>query len=191
MVPEFDTAVFALEKGAYTKTPVKTQFGFHVILVEDKRTQAPPTLVDVHRDGKVIPALVSVNKNSLMFVLDRVTGKPIFGVEERPVPPSTVPGEHLSPTQPFPVLPAPLGQTNLSRDNLYKGEPNHQAWCEKLVDDNKMKLGAIYMPLEVDRYTVSLPGTQGGVNYYGGAYDPTRHLFVANVNNLAQPMRMV
>lgn len=159
--------------------------------VWDMDTQSPPTLVDVKRDGRTIPALVSVNKNSLMFVLDRVTGKPIFGVEERPVPPSTVPGEHLSPTQPFPVLPEPLSQTNLSRDNLYKGEAAHQAYCERLVDDNNMKLGPIFTPLEVDRYTVSLPGTQGGVNYYGGAFDPKRGLFIANVNNLAQPMRMV
>ncbi|HEV2595839.1 MAG TPA: PQQ-binding-like beta-propeller repeat protein [Sphingomicrobium sp.] len=159
--------------------------------VWDMDTESPPTLVDVKRDGRTIPALVSVNKNSLMFVLNRVTGKPIFGVEERPVPPSTVPGEHLSPTQPFPKLPEPLAQTQLSREDLYKGEAAHQAYCERLVDDNNMKLGPIFTPLELDRYTVSLPGTQGGVNYYGGAFDPKRGLFIANVNNLAQPMRMV
>ncbi|UAK24777.1 outer membrane protein assembly factor BamB family protein [Sphingomonas nostoxanthinifaciens] len=159
--------------------------------VWDMDTQSPPTLVDVKRDGRTIPALVSVNKNSLMFVLDRVTGKPVFGVEERPVPPSTIPGEQLSPTQPFPVLPEPLAQTELSRANLYKGEAAHEAYCAKLVDDNAMKLGPIFTPLELDRYTVSLPGTQGGVNYYGGAFDPKRRLFVANINNLAQPMRMV
>lgn len=159
--------------------------------VWDMDTQSPPTLIDVRRGGKVIPALVTVNKNSLMFVLDRVTGKPIFGVEERPVPQSTVPGEQLSPTQPFPVAPEPLAQTALSRDNLYKGVAEHQSFCERLVDDNKMKLGPVYMPLEVDRYTVSLPGTQGGVNYYGGTFDPKLGLFIANVNNLAQPMRLV
>lgn len=159
--------------------------------VWDMDTQSPPTLVDVKRDGRTIPALVSVNKNSLMFVLDRVTGTPIFGVEERAVPPSTVPGEQLSPTQPFPVLPEPLSQTTLRRDNLYRGEAAHEAYCAKLVDDNDMKLGPVYTPLEVGRYTVSLPGTQGGVNYYGGAFDSQRRLFVVNVNNLAQPMRMV
>lgn len=159
--------------------------------VWDMDTQSPPTLIDVRRGGKVIPALVSVNKNSLMFVLNRVTGKPIFGVEERPVPQSNVPGEHLSSTQPFPVLPEPLAQSELRRDNLYKGVPEHQAYCEHLVDDNNMKLGSVYMPLEVDRYTVSLPGTQGGVNYYGGAFDPQRGLFIANINNLGQPMRLV
>lgn len=159
--------------------------------VWDMDTQSPPTLVAVRRGGRTIPALVTVNKNSLMFVLNRVTGKPVFGVEERPVPASTVPGEQLSTTQPFPVLPEPLSQTALSRDNLYKGEAGHQAYCEKLVDDNNMKLAPIFTPLEIDRYTVSLPGTQGGVNYYGGAFDPQRGLFIANVNNLAQPMRLV
>ena len=159
--------------------------------VWDMDTQSPPTLIDVTRDGKVIPAVVTVNKNSLMFILDRVTGKPVFGVEERPVPASTIPGEQLSPTQPYPVLPEPLSQTSLSRDNLYKGVASHEAYCAKLVDDNNMKLGPLYTPLELDRYTVQLPGTQGGVNFYGGAFDPKLGLFVANVNNLGQPMRLV
>lgn len=159
--------------------------------VWDMDTQTAPLLLDVKQGGKTIPALVSVNKNSLMFILNRVTGEPIYGVDERPVPASTVPGEHLSPTQPYPRLPEPLSQTTLSRDNLYKGVPEHQQWCEKLVDDNNMKLGPTYTPLEVDRYVVFLPGTQGGVNYYGGAYDPKLGLYVTNVNNLAQPMRLV
>jgi quinoprotein glucose dehydrogenase len=157
----------------------------------DVDTQAPPTLFDVHHNGKIIPAVATVNKNALMFIFDRVTGKPIYGVEERPVPPSKVPGEQASPTQPFPVLPEQLSQGSLSRDNLYKDTPEHQAYCEKLVDENQMVLGSMYLPIEPNRYTVSLPGTQGGVNYYGGAYDPSLGLFVVNVNNLAQPMRLV
>jgi quinoprotein glucose dehydrogenase len=158
----------------------------------DTDTEAPPTLVDVKRDGKVIPAVVSVNKNSLMFILNRVTGKPIYGVEERPVPSSNVPGEETSPTQPFPVKPEPLAQNTLSRDNLYKDTPEHKAWCEKYVDDNNMLLGSRpYIPPQLNRYTVPMPGTQGGVNYYGGAFDPKLGLFVVNVNNLGQPMRIV
>lgn len=158
----------------------------------DMDTQSPPMLFDVHRGGRTIPAVATVNKNALMFILDRVTGKPIFPVEERPVPPSDVPGEQASPTQPFPTLPEPLAQTRLSRDNLYHGQPAHQAFCEKLVDDNNMLLNSeSFVPVRLDRYTVSLPGTQGGVNYYGGAFDPALGLFVVNVNNLAQPMRIV
>jgi glucose dehydrogenase len=122
---------------------------------------------------------------------DRVTGKPIFGVEERPVPQSHVPGEATSPTQPFPVKPEQLSQGSVSRDNLYKGEPEHQAYCQKLVDDSHMVLGSTYLPPGYNQITVAPPGTQGGVNYYGGSYDPKLHLFVANVNNLFQPMRVV
>ena len=158
----------------------------------DMDTQDPPVLFNVNHAGKIIPAVATVNKNALMFILNRVTGKPIYGVVERPVPKSNVPGEQTSPTQPFPVLPEPLAQTTLSRDNLYKGEPEHQAWCEKYVDDNNMLLGEVqYTPPQLDRYTVPLPGTQGGANYYGGAFDPKLGLFVVNVNNLGQPMRIV
>lgn len=157
----------------------------------DIDTQSPPTLFDVKRAGKIIPAVATVNKNGLMFILDRVTGKPIYGVVERPVPASNVPGEKTSPTQPFPVLPEPLSQTTLSRSNLYKDTPEHQAWCERYVDDNNMLLGDVYTPPALDRYTVVLPGTQGGVNYYGGAFDPKLGLFIANVNNLAQPVRVI
>jgi quinoprotein glucose dehydrogenase len=157
----------------------------------DNDTQDPPVLMDVHKDGKVIPALLTVNKNALAFILDRVTGKPIFGVEERAVPQSKVPGEDTSPTQPFPVKPEQLSQGSVSRDNLYKGESEHQAYCEKLVDSNHMVLGSTYLPPGYNEITVAPPGTQGGVNYYGGSYDPKLHLFVANVNNLFQPMRVV
>jgi len=157
----------------------------------DYDTQDPPVLMDVKKDGKTIPALLTVNKNGLVFILDRVTGKPVFPVEERPVPKSNVPGEETSPTQPFPVVTEPLAQNTLSRDTLYKGEPSHQAYCEKLVDDNHMVLGGPYLPPGYNEITVSPPGTQGGVNFWGGAFDPQRRLFVANVNNLFQPMRVV
>jgi quinoprotein glucose dehydrogenase len=158
----------------------------------DMDLETPPTLFDIKRNGKTIPAVATVNKNALMFILNRVTGKPIYGVEERPVPQSNVPGEQTSPTQPFPLLPEPLAQNTLSRDNLYKDTPEHKAWCEQYVDSNNMLLSAVpYTPTALDRYTVGLPGTQGGVNYYGGAYDPRLGLFVVNINNLAQPMRII
>jgi quinoprotein glucose dehydrogenase len=158
----------------------------------DLDTESPPTLLDVRRGKEIIPAVATVNKNGLMFILNRVTGKPIYGVVERPVPKSNVPGEQTSPTQPFPVLPEPLSQVTLSRSNLYSDTPEHKAWCEQFVDDNNMLLGeAQYTPTQLDRYTVPMPGTQGGVNYYGGAFDPKSGLFIVNVNNLAQPMRII
>ena len=66
-----------------------------------------PVLIDIVKDGKKIPALVQTGKSGYMFIFDRVTGKPVFGVEERPVPQGNVPGEWYSPTQPFPVKPPP------------------------------------------------------------------------------------
>lgn len=158
----------------------------------DIDTEAPPILFDVRRNGKTIPAVATVNKNALMFILNRKTGKPIFGVEERPVPQSNVPGEETSPTQPFPVLPEPLSQNTLSPANLYSDTPEHAAWCKSYVEDNNMLLGEVpFTPPQYNRYTVPMPGTQGGVNYYGGAFDPQLGLFVVNVNNLGQPMRIV
>lgn len=158
----------------------------------DVDAESPPTLFNVRRGNEVIPAVATVNKNGLMFILNRVTGKPIYGVVERPVPKSDVPGEQASPTQPFPVLPEPLSQTTLNRANLYKDTPEHKTWCEKYVDNNKMLFGEVqYTPTRLNRYSVPMPGTQGGVNYYGGAFDPEHGLFIVNVNNLAQPMRII
>jgi quinoprotein glucose dehydrogenase len=157
----------------------------------DYDTQSAPLVVDLVRNGQTVPALIVVNKTGLVFTLNRVTGKPIFDVVERPVPASDVPGEQASPTQPFPVKPEPLTQMTLSRDKLYKGEPAHQAYCERMVDENNIKLGGPYMPIALNQYSISPPGPQGGVNFWGAAYDPKLHLFVSNTTNLFQPMRLV
>ena len=150
-----------------------------------------PLVVDLPRGGETIPAVLIVNKTGLLFTLDRVTGEPIFAVEERPVPKSELADEYTSPTQPFPTKPEPLTQNTVSRDNLYKGEPEHQAYCEAMVDDNDMKLGGLYMPIAVNRYSMSPPGPAGGINYWGPAYDPELGLFVSNTTNLFQPMRLI
>jgi len=155
----------------------------------DYDTEAPPALIDVRRDGRSIPAVVIVNKTGLMFVLDRATGKPLYPVVEKSVPLSDVPGEHASPTQPFPATPDPLVQVSVE---LYHDLPEHSAWCKAYADDNHMLLAKEpYTPPAFNRYSVNLPGTQGGVNYSGGAFDPALGLFVVNVNNLGQPMRIV
>jgi quinoprotein glucose dehydrogenase len=159
--------------------------------VWDYDAQSAPLVVDLQGGNETIPALLVVNKSGLLFTLNRVTGKPIFDVVERPVPKSDVPGEQVSPTQPFPVKPEPLTQMTISRDNLYKGEPQHQSYCEHLVDDNNMKLGGPYMPIAAERYSISPPGPQGGINFWGPAYDPRLHLFVSNTTNLFQAMRLV
>ena len=171
------------------------QYLWHFQLVHhdiwDYDAQSAPLVVDLHRGGETIPALIIVNKTGLMFTLNRVTGEPIFDIEERPVPESDLAGEYTSPTQPFPTKPEPLTQNTISRDNLYKGEPQHQAYCERMVDDNDMKLGGPYMPIAVNRYSMSPPGPAGGINFWGPAYDPELHLFISNTTNLFQPMRLI
>ena len=155
----------------------------------DYDTEAPPTLVEVHRGRKTIPAVVIVNKTGLMFVLDRVTGKPLFPVVEKPVPASAVPGEHASPTQPFPQKPEPLAPM---RVELYHDLPEHAAWCQAYVKDHEIQLATQpYTPPAFNQYSLNLPGTHGGVNYAGGTFDPRLGLFIVNVNNLGQPMRIV
>ena len=159
--------------------------------VWDYDTQSAPLLVDLVRDGATVPAVIIVNKTGLMYTFNRVTGKPLFDIVERPVPKSDVPGEQTSPTQPFPVKPPVLSQNTISRDNLYKGEPQHQSYCEHLVDDNNMKLGGPFMPIAFNRYSISPPGPAGGINFWGASYDPKLHLFISNTNNMFQPMRLI
>src|SRR5207244_5854617 len=79
---------------------------------------APPALITATRDGRKIPAVAQITKMGLLFIFDRENGKPVFGMEERPVPQSKVPGERSSPTQPFPVKPPPLSIINLKKEQI-------------------------------------------------------------------------
>jgi quinoprotein glucose dehydrogenase len=135
--------------------------------------EAPPTLFDVKKDGKTIPAVGIVSKSGLMFILDRVTGKPVYPVEERAVPKSDVPDEEAWPTQPFPSAPPPISRITMSRAELADVTPEHKAFCEKLVDANNINLGGPYPAGRRNRTTVNFPGTIGGANWGGGAFDPT------------------
>jgi quinoprotein glucose dehydrogenase len=157
----------------------------------DSDTQAPPALVDVVHGRKTIPAVVIVSKAGLMFVLDRVTGKPIYPVQERPVPKSDVPGEEASPTQPFPVAPEPLARIDLTRADLATVTPELQAYCAKLVADNNIDIGGPYLPPHLNRVTVNWPGTQGGANWGGGSFDPRTGLFFVNVLNFGQMQSLI
>ena len=152
---------------------------------------AAPTLIDVVRDGKKIPAVAQITKMSLLFIFDRVTGTPLFGMEERPVPQSDVPGEATSPTQPFPVKPAPLARTTFdpSRD-FYTLTPEHADYCRQLWDANKMYTKGIYTPPGLDGTMVTFPSTLGGGNWSGLSYDPIRGLVITNIMNLGQVARM-
>ncbi|MDE1916005.1 MAG: PQQ-binding-like beta-propeller repeat protein [Sphingomonadales bacterium] len=150
----------------------------------DNDTETPPMLFDVKHGGKVIPAVGIFSKNQMLFILNRVTGKPIYGVEERPVPKSDVPGEITSPTQPFPVLPAPLAQMSMTTDQLSKITPEQETFCRKLVADNAIAMGGPYNPPTYNRPMVYMPGTIGAL--FGGSFDPARGLYIVNISPLGQ-----
>jgi quinoprotein glucose dehydrogenase len=153
--------------------------------------EAPPTLLDVHRDGRTIPAVALASKSGYLFLLDRVTGKPIYKVFERPVPASDVPGEQAAKTQPIPVAPGPLARTTMSRADLADVTPELKAFCAAFVDKNNVNLGGPYLPVGFGRVTVNFPGTLGGVNWGGGAFDPQLGYFIVNTQDLGQAQSLV
>jgi quinoprotein glucose dehydrogenase len=150
----------------------------------DNDAETPPMLFDVRHDGKVIPAIGIFSKNQMLFILDRVTGKPIYGVEERPVPKSDVPGEQTSPTQPFPVRPEPLARMAMRPDEISTITPEHEAFCRKFVADNTIAMGGPYNPPTYNRAMVYFPSTIGAL--FGGAFDPASGLYIVNTIPLGQ-----
>ena len=147
---------------------------------------APPALIEVRRNGQVIPAVAQQTKMALLFIFHRETGEPIFGVEERPVPQTTAPGEWTSPTQPFPVKPPPLARNSIKRSELSKVTPEHQAFCEGLWDKYKLSDSGPYTPWQVGQDIVVFPGAQGGGNWHGVAFNAPLGLIIAPVMTAGQ-----
>ncbi len=152
----------------------------------DYDAEAAPTLMDITQNGKKIPVVIAVSKPGLMFFLDRETGKSIYGMEERPVPQSDIPGEESWPTQPFPLKPPPLTRQGMRPDEVFKGEPEHEKFCKDLVE----KIGGIhsygsYTPYSSKEFRVIFPGQQGGPNYGGVAVDPKLGYVIVNARNVA------
>jgi glucose dehydrogenase len=141
-----------------------------------------PALVEIMQNGRILPALVEGTKSGYLYILDRVSGKPVFQVIERAVPKGDVPGEWYSPTQPIPVKPLPLARVDMSRDDLVTGNettPAHAKACEELWDRlsgfnndgpfSPFLLRAKGAPL---KYSIQFPGANGGVGWGGVAVDP-------------------
>jgi quinoprotein glucose dehydrogenase len=157
----------------------------------DYDAEAAPALIDIVHNGRKIPAVVAISKISLMFFLDRDTGKPIYPVEERPVPQSEIPGEVSSKTQPFPVKPPPLARLSMTPDELFKGEPEHEKFCRDLVE----KIGGVhnlgpYTPNSDKEYRIVFPGQQGGANYGGVSVDPKLNYVFVNTRDVGGMGRM-
>ncbi len=150
----------------------------------DYDMQSPPALIDIRKDGRTIPAVAVTNKTGLLFLLDRVTGKPIYGVEERPALKSEVPLERPSATQPFPLKPAPLARMSMTPEDIATVTPELEAACRKLVFDNNLQLGGPYLPVAYNRLRVQFPGPQGGPNWGGGSFNPDLGYLFLNTSDL-------
>ncbi len=144
---------------------------------------AQPILADITSNGRRIPAVIQLTKMGLIYVFDRVTGTPVFGVEERPVPQSDVPGERTSPTQPFPIKPAPLSRTTpITRADLSTIDETARTECARMFDQIATS-GGIFTP-EGRSLTLWFPGTLGGATWSGGTVDVTRNLLIVNSNEV-------
>ncbi len=143
-----------------------------------------PALIDVTQGGRTIPAVAVISKVGLLFLLDRVTGKPIYGLEERPVPQSDVPLERTSKTQPFPLKPAPLSRMTMTAAEIATVTPELEAACRKLISG--LQLGGPYLPVGYKRLRVQFPGNHGGVNWGGTSFNPQLGYLFVNTSELGQ-----
>jgi quinoprotein glucose dehydrogenase len=160
-------------------------WGFQVVHHDlwDYDVASQPTLFS-WRDGT--PAIAITTKMGRVFVLDRVTGAPLLPVEERPAPPSDVPGEEAWPTQPssgISVVPEIL-----RAEDAWGATEKDRAWCREKIAAARSE--GIFTPPSL-RGTVVFPGNAGGVNWGSSAYDPVRHLLFMNTNRLAMTVRLI
>jgi len=149
---------------------------------------AQPTLFTLRKGGAEIPALVQATKMGLLFVLNRETGEPLFPVEERAVPQLEVPGEKLSPSQPFPLKPPPLSRHSLTPDEAFGFTPWDRRACRRQLE--ALRFEGIYTPPTLEG-TLMVPGNAGGSNWGGVAVDQARQRLVANTQDLAFAVRLI
>ena len=154
-----------------------------------------PVLGDITVNGRRIKAVMQPNKTAFLYVFDRVTGEPVWPIEERPVPQSTVPGEQSWPTQPFPTRPPPFDQQGLTEDDLIDFTPALRA--EALAVARQYVIGPLFTPpslvTESKKGTIVVPGTWGAGNWNTPSFDPETGVFYAAsitipyINDLEKP----
>jgi len=152
----------------------------------------PAMLGDITVDGRRIKALMQTNKNAFLFVLDRRTGKPVWPIEERPVPQSNVPGERTSPTQPFPTKPPAFDRQGISDADLIDYTPELKAKAREIAKD--FVIGPMFTPPSItteepgtNRGTLMQPGSWGAANWNTGAFDPETGMYYALSASLPGP----
>jgi quinoprotein glucose dehydrogenase len=155
-----------------------------------------PMLVDFNLNGRTVKALAQPTKQAYLYVFDRKTGKPIWPIEEKPVPQGDVPGEWYSKTQPIPSKPPAYGHQGVTVDDLIDFTPQLRAEAIQLLKDGKYTMGPLFTPpvlskLEGPLGVITSPGSQGGTNWPGGAYDPETHLLYVYTKTTSQPKSVV
>lgn len=158
----------------------------HDLFDYDLPTQ--PLLIDIERDGVVIPAVVQATKMGTIFVFHRETGAPLFPIEEAPVPASTVPGEVASPTQPVPQLPAPVSRQHIDEESVFGLTPWDRNKCRESFLSLRYE-GPFTPPSEQGSLFLPTPG--GGANWGGAAFDPTRNHLIIKSQNFGFVMKLI
>jgi quinoprotein glucose dehydrogenase len=149
----------------------------------DRDFPSPPALVTVKHDGQAVDAVAQTTKHGVLYLFDRVTGKPLFPVEERNFPASDTPGEWTSPTQPMPTTQEPYARQRLTEEMLTTRTPEAHAWA---VEQFKtFRSDGQFVPLSRDRQTVVFPGFDGGAEWGGPAVDVTTGVIYINSNDIA------
>ncbi|MBV9550785.1 MAG: PQQ-binding-like beta-propeller repeat protein [Alphaproteobacteria bacterium] len=144
-----------------------------------------PVLLEVRKNGKTIPAVAAINKSGYLFILDRVTGTPIYEAPETKVPGSNVPGEAPSPTQPIPVTPPPLARQSFNPDTDYAQlTPEHTAACKAFAASKKALGSVAFSTITVGNAIIRFPGSGGGAEWGGGAFDSKHGFYVINTNDM-------
>jgi len=146
-----------------------------------------PILIELDVAGERRDAVVQMTKMGYLFVLDRETGEPILEVEERPVPPSDVPGEEAWPTQPFPHKPPPLVRQGFKKEYLTKRTPEAHAKALEVFESYGPSV--MFQPFSVKGH-ILFPGMSGGMEYHGASYDADRNLLYVNVNESSNLARL-
>lgn len=151
--------------------------------VWDRDVVSPPALITVKRDGKDVDAVEIATKSGYVWLFDRTNGKPLFPIERKKYPPSAIPGEKLSETQPLPTKPAPFARQLLTADMLTQRTP--EAHAAALARFNKMVSAGQFVPPSVGVDTILFPGFDGGGEWGGAAFDPETSLLYVNSNEMA------
>ncbi|MFL6414997.1 MAG: PQQ-binding-like beta-propeller repeat protein, partial [Bryobacteraceae bacterium] len=150
---------------------------------------AAPQLVTVKHEGKMVDVVALASKNGFLYVFDRVTGKPLWPIEERPVPKSEVPGEWTSPTQPFPTVVPPFARQNMTVKDMYDGfmTPEEKVWWTERL--SKARSG-LYTPIGLTD-TIELPSVNGGALYFDSAADPARGVVYVESKDVPSIVKLV